>query len=160
MRNLRKIFLPAACAAALLTAESCQKNSDQQTTPPTNTELLTTSAWRVDIAGIDQDRNGTVDISLMALLPTCLTDNSITFRGGNAGTTDEGASKCNSTDPQTSNFTWSFADNETSLNVSNSVLTQINGKSKILELSAAALRLTKDTVIGGATTALVVNLKH
>lgn len=154
-----KIFLPVLCFVFTLCLVSCQKKSDP-TPQPTKTEQITASAWRLDTAGIDQDRNGTIDFSVMNLIGGCVRDNSLSFKTTNTGTTDEGLTKCNATDPQTTNFNWSFSDAEANLNISNSILTPLNGKSKILELSSTILKLTRDTVISGFTAAIVVQLKH
>lgn len=158
-----KIFSPFSLLAILvLTAIGCKKKDDPApVAAQTKTELLTASSWKVDAAGLDQDRNGTIDLSLMTAIPVCTTDNTILFKTNNTGVTDEGAAKCNATDAQTSNFNWAFADAETNITVSNSTLTPINGKSKVLVLSATALTLSKDTTLAPfGNVALVVNLKH
>lgn len=156
-----KIFPSILCLAFFACAFiSCNKKSNQQTPQPTKTDHLTASSWKLNAAGVDQDRNGTIDFSVMALIPACVIDNSITFKRDNTGVTDEGASKCNAADPQTTNFNWSFANAEANLNISNSVLGQLNGSSKILELTETSLSLTKDTVISGITAGVIVQLKH
>ena len=154
-----KIFLSVLSFVFALQLVSCQKKSDP-TPQATKTHHLTASSWKLNAAGLDQDKNGTIDLSVMALLQPCTIDNTITFKSDNTGTTDEGTTKCNAADPQSTNFNWSFADSEASINVSNSVLGQLNGKSKILELTETSLSLTKDTVIGGMTVGAIVQLKH
>jgi hypothetical protein len=95
------------------------------------------------------------------MIPTCLTDNKITFSRNNTGITDEGASKCNTSDQQTTNFNWSFADNEANLNISNNVFALLNGKSKIVSLTATNFTLSRDTTVPiFNNVALVVSLKH
>ena len=155
-----KIFSSVSLFIIALLFISCEKKSDPAPATPTKTNLLTASTWKLNAAGVDQDKNGTIDFSVMALLQPCTIDNTLTFKTDNTGITDEGASKCNAADPQSTNFNWSFADSEASINVSNSVLGQLNGKSKILELSETSLSLTKDTVIGGVTVGAIVQLKH
>src|SRR5215204_6087852 len=104
---------------------ACGKDDDP-TPQPTKTEHITATSWKLDTAGIDQDRNGTIDFSVMNLIGGCTRDNSLSFQASNTGTTDEGPTKCNSTDPQTTNFNWSFSDAEVNLNISNSILTPLN----------------------------------
>ena len=159
-----KIFSSLSLLLVLLLT-ACSKKSDPQPNQPTKTDYISASAWTYDNAGIDNDKNGTIDIPLSTiaptLLPACLTDNKITFSGNNTGTTDEGATKCNATDQQTTGFNWNFSDNETNLNISNNVFALLNGKSKIVSLTTANFTLSKDTTIAIlGNVALVVSLKH
>ena len=161
MKFLSSLLYASAFCACFL---SCNKKSDPQN-QPSKTDHISASAWTYENAGIDNDRNGTIDLSLSTvaptLLPTCLTDNKITFSRNNSGTTDEGATKCNTTDPQTTNFSWNFADNEANLTISNNVFALLNGKSKIVSLTATNFTLSKDTtVVPFGNVALVVSLKH
>jgi len=139
---------------------SCNKDAKPVTPQPTKTDHIIASPWKLDTAGFDQDRNGAIDISVMGFISGCVRDNALSFQTNNTGTTDEGATKCNGADPQTTTFNWSFADAEANLSISNSVLTPLNGKSKILELNSTVLKLTKDTIISGVTLPIIVQLKH
>jgi len=160
-----KYILPAACLCFLL---ACNKDDDQdnQNPPaPTKTEMITSSSWKYESGGVDQDKNGTVDISFATtgLLQPCMLDNTAMFNTGGTGTTDEGLTKCNVNAPQTSPFTWTFANSENSINVAGNVL-GLGGQFTIQALSATKLTLSKDTTIsfGGtpANIALIVNLQH
>ena len=158
MKIFSSFFLLALTSTIFL---SCQKGSDPAPTTPTNTDYLTASAWVHESSGIDQDRNGTIDLALPAgTIPVCRLDNVLTFKKGGTATADEGTTKCDAVDPQSTNFNWSFADNEKSLVVANNVFTELNGKLKILALYKDKLSLSKDTVIFATTMAIVVNLKH
>lgn len=162
-----KNFSFAVLLTGLLAFVSCQKKQTPDPVPaPTKTDLISASAWTYQDGGIDQNRDGTVDAGYSfstvapALVPACRTDNSIAFKKDNTGTVDEGATKCNNTDPQTSNFNWNFADNEVNLNISNNVFTLMNGKSKIYALTATQFTLTRDTSLSGTTYPIIVILKH
>lgn len=158
-----KIFPSILCITffGLLLISCSKKSGPQQPDPPTKTELITTSAWKLEDAGFDQDKNGTIEISAMGALWSCQIDNTLSFKTNNSGITDEGATKCNPTDPQTTNFNWSFADAEANINVSGSVLAQINGKSKVVTLTTTNLTLARDTTITGLGSGwVVVKLKH
>jgi hypothetical protein len=161
-----KIFSSLLCLLAFSALWiSCSKKSDPDPAQPTKTDHITASAWVYDNAGIDQDKNGTIDLPLSVIapsvIPTCVTDNKITFSRNNTGSTDEGPLKCNTTDPQTSGFNWSFADNEANLNISNNISALLNGKSKIVTLTATNFTLSRDTTIPFLNNvALVVSLKH
>jgi len=139
---------------------SCDK--DDEKTEPTKTELLTTSVWIYDSGGLDTNKDGIPELpfSFLGVQP-CLLDNKGTFKSDNTGTNDEGATKCDPALPQSTNFTWSFANNETNLNITGSGFFGLGGQFKILTLTSTSLGLSKDTTIApfGAV-ALVAVLKH
>lgn len=152
-----KILCCLQALAFFMLVVSCNKKSD----PPSKTENISAAAWTYDNAGVDGDKNGTIDFALTASsIPACRIDNSLTFKRDNSGTTDEGATKCNAADLQVSAFAWGFADNETNINVSGNVFPLLNGKFKILALTATNFSLTRDTVISSQNVAVIVNLKH
>ena len=144
---------------------SCQKESST-TEQPTKTQLISASGWTYEDGGIDGNRDGAVDagasfsVLLPALVPACRTDNAITFKTDKTGAVDEGATKCNTADAQTTSFNWNFADNETAIDISNNVFALFNGKSKIYALTDKKLSLTRDTTLAGTTYTLLVVLKH
>ena len=143
---------------------SCGKDDDNdQPQQPTKTDLVTKSSWKYESGGIDQDKNGTVDInfsSLPGVLQPCILDNTATFAANGSGTTDEGATKCSPSAPQTGVFAWAFASNETAMNISGSVL-GLGGQFKIVALTDTKFTLSKDTTISPlGSVALVVNLQH
>lgn len=149
------------CAALSVCLLSCDKDSDE-TAQPTNTELIAKASWKYENAGIDIDKNGTIESPLpSSLIQPCLTDNTLTFTANGSGTLDEGATKCDPTLPQTTQITWSFTNNETTLNLSGGGLLGVSGQVKIIALTEDRLTLSKDTslpIVGAV--ALVANLKH
>jgi hypothetical protein len=149
------------CFYSCLLAIGCNQK-DASPPAPTKTEVITQASWKYDNAGIDGDRNGTIDFPPPAgILVPCLTDNTLTLSANGTGTVDEGATKCAASDPQTAALNWSFADNETALQISGGNVLGITGKFKILELSATKLSLSKDTTVPVlGTVALIAVLKH
>ena len=143
----------------------CKKSADPAPAV-TKTDNISASSWTYQDGGIDANRDGVVDAGgsfaalSPALVPACRTDNAITFKKDNTGTVDEGTTKCNTTDAQSTTFNWNFSDNETNLNVSNNVFALLNGKSKIYSLTATSFSLTRDTVLAGTTYPIIVILKH
>src|SRR5712675_410732 len=104
---MRKFSLFLLLGLALLSS-NCKKSGSGTS----NTTLISSSAWVYDTGGIDADNNGTIDSPFPAgFLKSCELDNLITFKVDGNGVIDEGATKCNSTDPQTTNFVWSFKSN-------------------------------------------------
>lgn len=139
-------------------------NCKKEERPPEKTkkELLTAGAWVHESSGVDVDKNGTIELSLEAAgVQPCRLDNVLTFRSDNTAVADEGASKCNTTDPPTTQFSWQFADNETALSVSDNVFSQLNGRFAIRTLNSTSLSLSRDTTMPGVgNVAVIVNLKH
>ena len=137
--------------------------SEKEADPPApnKTELITASAWKYDNAGMDADRNGTIDVSISSQLQPCQTDNTITFSGNGTGVVSEGSTKCDPNAPQNTPVTWSFANNEGSINIGGGGIIGISGQFKIITLNTTTLTLSKDTTITGfGSLALVVQLKH
>jgi hypothetical protein len=156
-----KIFLFLLFATMVFTA--CKKKDG----PPTKTELLDEKPWVYNTAGVDQDNNNTIDQTLPSTyMQPCAIDNSYIFKSDGTGTIDEGATKCNTTTPQTSPFSWSFADNETSINLQSTALFGLGGKFKVLVLTDAAFEMRKDTTITipgvpiPLPVGIIIKLKH
>jgi len=158
MKIFSSLFLLALVSTVFI---CCQKDSDPTPATTTNTDYLTASAWVYESAGIDQNKDGTIDASFPpGTVQDCQLDNVLTFKKDGSATSDAGATKCNASDPQTTQFNWSFADNDKSLVISNNVFTSLNGKLKVLTLDKTKLSLSKDTTIFSIPLAIVVNMKH
>lgn len=141
---------------------SCDKDDSSSTgTTANKTSILAQQSWKFNNAGLDQNKDGTIETDLSNEVAACLKDNSVTFASNGSGTVDEGGTKCNSSDPQTIPFTWSFASNETLININGDAIAGKGGQYKVVALSSTQLSLSKDTTAPfiGATTFLV-NLKH
>lgn len=141
---------------------SCDKDdSSSPGTTTSNTTILTQQSWTFNNAGLDPNKDGTIDQDISTQVPACLKDNSVSFASNGNGTVDEGATKCNAADPQTLPFTWNFASNETLININGNAIAGKGGQYKIVALSSTQLSLSKDTTVPiiGATT-FVVNLRH
>jgi hypothetical protein len=102
-------------AANFFIYSSCKKSNDPPVTK-TKTELLSQGTWKFKGATANgSDASG--------YLTTCQKDNIYTFFAAGTGTTDEGPTKCNVADQQTTNFTWNFTTNETIIHVSSPFFT-------------------------------------
>jgi len=126
------------------------------------TTLLTSATWKYDTAAIDVDKNGTPDQALPAgYIENCEKDNTITFKSDSTGTLNEGATKCNSTDPQTTSFKWWFKDNGATLYSPDPIFGGLSGDAKVSELTSTKLRVLKEvTVAPSYTVNIVLDLKH
>jgi len=140
---------------------SCKKSSSGGSSN-NNVQLVTSATWKFDTAAIDADKNGTPDTQVPAgyILP-CVRDNTITFKADSTGTLDEGATKCNSTDPQTSVFRWYFKNNGDSLYSPNPIFGGLSGAVKVSVLTSTKLEVIKDYPIApGYSVNLIVDMKH
>ena len=139
-------FFTLVLAVASLAA--CSKKG----TTKSKTELLTQSAWKYASAGIDTDKNGTVDVE-DGSINSCEKDNSATFITGGTGSYDEGATKCSPSDPQTTTFTWQFKNEEKELEFDGDIY-------QLLSIDENNIKLYYDIVLGDNTTRFLVILKH
>lgn len=114
---------------------------------------ITQSTWKFSGATV-----GGVDAS--AFVQACQKDNILTFAAAGTGTLDEGATKCNAGDPQTTAFTWSFQASETQLFVSATLFTGGNSTFTLVSLSATQLVLSQVITLGGTPQNAVVTFIH
>jgi hypothetical protein len=145
-RLLWAIIIPIV----VFTFAACKKS---HVTVKTNTELLTQSSWKFDNAKV-----GGTDVS--AFLQACQKDNILVFASNGNGTVDEGTTKCNSSDPQTTAFTWNFASNETLLHVSTVLFTGGSSDFTVVSLNETQLVLSQNITVSGTTQNAVVTFKH
>jgi hypothetical protein len=124
-------------------------------TPPakTKTELISQSSWKFSAATV-----GGSDVS--GFIQACQKDNTLVFVSAGTGTLDEGATKCNSGDPQTRPFTWSFMTNETVLHVSTVFFTGGSSDFTLVTLSETQLIISQNVTISGTSQNAVVTFIH
>jgi hypothetical protein len=145
------LILSAFIMLTLATA-SCKKSS---TPGKSAAELLTQKVWLYQTSGIDADRNGTIDTADDT--DDCEKDNSFTFNTNGTGVMDEGATKCDSGDPQTENFNWVLTNN-TQLTLTGGTNTTMSGT--VQTLSETALTVYQDVSFGGASFRVIIQFKH
>ncbi len=127
---------------------ACKKDKNNG---PNNKALVTSAPWYFSSAMIDQNNDGTGDLSVPpSLLLPCYTDNFLVFKADGTGTLDEGATTCNAGDPQTSPFTWSFTSGEQNINFSATIFPGATGDFKIITLDANQLILSRQVTIPGS----------
>ena len=139
---------------------SCKKSSDNS---PSKTEIITSATWKYDTAAIDFNKDGKPETQIPpGTIATCKLDNIITFKKDSTGILDEGATKCTSTDPQTTAFTWYFKNNNDSLYSPNPIFGGLSGSAKVSVLTSTKLEVIKEVTITGypGTVNVVLDLKH
>jgi hypothetical protein len=155
----RSFFLLLFCFGIFFIIYSCSKKSSSST--QSNTQLITSAAWKYDTAGIDENGDGTIDAALPSgIIQSCITDNLLYFNTDSTGTEDEGATKCDSTSPQTAAFTWSFNSSQNQINFPDSVFGTFGGTVNITSLTATQLHLEKAITESGLTFNVAVYFKH
>lgn len=135
-------FATLAPGAYTITAKNSNgcTGSKSFTVSGTKKYFITRNTWRFSSAKI-----GTTDIS--ASLQTCQKDNILTFAAAGTGTNDEGATKCNAGDPQTTPFTWNFAANETQLFISSTLFAGGSNTFNIVTLSSTQMVLSQSITV-------------
>jgi hypothetical protein len=147
-------FLFVLIAANFFIYSSCKKNDYTPPTPKTKTELLTLNSWKFRSATA-----GGSDAS--SYLQACQKDNIYTFLTAGTGTTDEGPTKCNAGDPQTTNLTWNFAASETILHISSVLFTNTSNDFTLISLSETELVVqTYYTPPIGPTILITISFQH
>ena len=137
----------AAVVMAVATLTACSKGSSKKS----NTELITKAAWKLETAGLDADKNGTVD--LPETFEACQLDDLITFATNGTGTADAGATKCDPADDQTYSFTWQFKNEEKEL--------EFDGETyKVYSIDDTNLKIYFEETSGATTLRYLFILKH
>ncbi len=114
-----------------ITLLSCSKDPVDDSS---KRDALTTGTWKLTGAMTDYNKDGIYEEDSYAIYADCEKDNFYTFKADGSGIMDAGPTKCYSSAPQTSTFSWSFNDKQTRL--------QFAGPDyEIEELTAATLRL-------------------
>jgi hypothetical protein len=138
-----KPILVAAIFVVVATV-ACKKDKNEDD-KPTAIDLISASSWKIDTVGWDKNSDGEIDEALQpGIFEACDLDNTISFAADSTGFFDEGASKCNAEDEQTTAFTWNFvgANNDT-LNINGDLPGELDGQVRVLTLTDANLKMSK-----------------
>ena len=127
-----KIILVAI--VGLLMLNSCKKDEE------TATDLLTGGTWKLTESRSDTDGDGTLESDL----EPCSADDTINFTTAGTFTTDEGATKCDPSDDQTSSGTWALSSEDKVLTITDS---GISIAVEIINLTSSRLEM-KATLFG------------
>ena len=111
---------------------SCKEDAPE---PKTKTQLLTQGTWKFSAA----TANGS-DAS--SYLQACQKDNIYTFAAAGTGTMNEGPTKCNAGDPQTSTFNWNWATNETILHINTPLFSGSGNDFTLVSLTETELKVS------------------
>lgn len=124
MRTTNKIITMSLMVLGMAISGCSDKKDDPAPTPtpapePTKTELLTGKNWKMTAftsnPAINWDGSGTMVTDVYAQMSSCDKDDISVFNVNNTYTDDEGATKCDPADPQTTSGTWVFNPTQTIL---------------------------------------------
>ena len=97
---------------------SC-KNDKDNNPAKSKTELLTAAPWKrtalISTPAYDWNADGTSSTDVLSIMWPCEKDNLDIYKANGIIETDEGPTKCNSSDPQSWTTTWAFIENESKL---------------------------------------------
>ncbi len=93
----------------IVVGTSCKKDDEDKT--PDTRALITGGSWQLKALTVDPaiDWFGMPVNNLYAAFPACLKDDRTIFQVNGAVTFDEGPSRCEPEDPQTTSATWSLS---------------------------------------------------
>ena len=121
MKNYLKTF-GLLSLVLIIGLSACKKDESTPATPAskTPTEYLTAGFWKTTAMTIDPgiNFNGTVITDFYAQMPACSKDDITRFNTNGTITDDEGATKCDANDPQTTNDgTWVMSADNASVTI-------------------------------------------
>jgi outer membrane lipoprotein-sorting protein len=132
------LFLPRLLSLALFTFLLVQCKKDEA--PPKPASELILGTWQLTgdnySPAYDYFGNGTKITDAFPLYVDCQKDDITTFKTNSEGEFNEGATKCDVADPQSTPFLWTLTNNNTTLNIS--ALADF----KIVQLDATTLKLS------------------
>lgn len=144
-----KLQLKTLCIVLLVFTAftACKKKNDAKS----KTELLTSSAWL--ISKYEEKLNSGAYVDDFPNWASCDKDDKTIFATNNVVTYDEGATKCDVSDPQTETGSWAFTENETKLIVDGETIT-------IEQLDENNLIVVSSYTFSGQTYTTRITLKH
>ncbi|RZK16447.1 MAG: hypothetical protein EOO56_19910 [Hymenobacter sp.] len=119
---------------------ACKKDSEPAPSTSSRTDLLTAKSWRLTAKNTSITLPGLPPLTDNAI-DACDQDNFLKFSTNKTVVSDEGATKCDPSDPQTQNGTWALKTNDTQLDITLSGGLVNNGTFDIKELSATTLHV-------------------
>jgi hypothetical protein len=149
-----------ATGLIVLAIVACKKSDNGKAA--TKVQLISSATWKIDTIGFDNDGNGEIDNAVPGGFKPCELDNTISFAVDSTGTFDEGATKCNTTDPQSIPFTWYLKQSDSVIHIEGNLPGQLAGDTKVLVLTNTSLIMSKPvtiTVPANITTNLIISLK-
>lgn len=146
---MHKLYSGLLLAGLLATMGACKKDDPKPKTNLTAKEqLLTDHKWKISaITLVATSPLGSITQDGYAPLAACQKDNFNAYNADKTGATDEGATKCSTSAPQSTPYTWSFNAAETELSFTGTFNGQPN-----TTVAGELLQLTNNTMQVRTTT--------
>lgn len=139
MNRIAKITLSLVAVASVAFLSSCGEDDPK---PKTKTELISAHAWKMTKIKVTVGTTSLEDVP-----EACTADDSYTYEADGDYKFDEGATKCDPSDPQSGTAEWEFKSDETKIEITGSDGgVSISYSFTILELTETKLRLKWDFV--------------
>lgn len=126
MKNLRFISFAMLLLlmGGMVTISSCNKDDDDS---PSKTKTISGKKFYVKSMNVNPGVTTPIGIitDLYSFMPDCVKDDFMTFNENGTVVDDEGATKCEPTDPQTESGTWEFMTDETQLRMTYDDVAQV-----------------------------------
>jgi hypothetical protein len=145
-------------SASLTILVVCCKKNNSSSNSNSQMTLMTQAVWKYDTSGIDLNKDGIVDFADTTLQP-CFKDNTFQFNKDSTVIVNEGATKCNASDPQTATYSWSISNTNPPILKSNADPILATGL-PVLTLTSTKLTVYKDTTVLGVSLWYILSLKH
>jgi hypothetical protein len=128
----------------LMAMNACKKDDAK---PQSKSDMLTSGTWKLTAAVTDQDGDGTFETNEYDGFDACFTDNVWSFNTNGSAVVDEGATKCDPSDPQVQTDSWQLTNSETNLSFAGDtyLVEQLDANTLILKLSFGATSSSKVT---------------
>lgn len=152
--KFQRLFLVGALTSAVLIGCDPDKDEDPApttTTTATKTQLLTSIAWRqvAAVASPGIDTGGVAPVTnIISFMDACELDNKHTFKTDKTYVDDEGATKCDPADPQTTTGTWEFNSGETKLLLDKGTADEM--EMTLVEITSSTLKLSFKDSLGSS----------
>lgn len=156
----RNILLNAALtivtAFGLMALPACKK--DDVTPEPTKTQLITKANWKM--AKVETKNPAGTWVDITSSIDACELDNILAFNSNLSYVINEGATKCDISDPHIyETGTWKFANNETQVSFTEAGSTTAD-LADIVKITTDALVFTKTYNDNGTVYNYQVSYKH
>jgi hypothetical protein len=142
---MKKAILIAIGFAGLAVV-ACKKGDNGKSA--TTAQLLTSTTWKIDTLSLDINKDGTADTPLPdGTVQSCDLDNTITFKSDGTGIADEGATKCQDSLPQSTPFTWTLKNSDSTLVIVGDLFQGLQGDVTVKQITNTKLVLIKPITI-------------
>jgi hypothetical protein len=153
---MNKILLASILSVFIITISACTKDESPS-------EILTGQKWRIAVWNVNPaiDIAGTKYTDITSVVAACTKDNFIEFRSDKSIIEDEGATKCNSTDPQSGPAgKWDLSEDGKSLYLTDTDLSGLTGtiQATVNRLDKSELNISLSVSLSNQQTTLTLSL--